>query len=56
MKQSRLQILTILVAVLILAANAGANGVAKVPEANSTALLLGVTILGLGVVRRFLRR
>lgn len=57
MKQSKLQVLTILVAFLVLAADAWASvPVQPVPEASSTALLLGVALLGLGVVRRFLHR
>jgi hypothetical protein len=55
MKQSKLQVLTILVAFLVLAADVRACVVA-VPEVSSTALLLGVALLGLGALRRFLRR
>jgi hypothetical protein len=54
MKQSKLQVLTILMAFLVLAADAWAS--VTVPEASSTALLLGMALLGLGVVRRFLHR
>jgi PEP-CTERM motif len=57
MKQSMVQILTMVGVFLVLAASAQAVPIpTDVPEASSTVLLLGIAVLGLGVVRRFLKR